>query len=592
MDDLEFKNDKQTDFTENKVTDNSSVKEQEAVNASPKDTIWQSYYARQEASQGNVQEQPAASATTGNSYVSGQGYQPQSTSQTQGSVGAYTTSGATTSYSKDAVSADTANSGAAATGSAYQQEQTSVSPSSTAYTSYTQNQYTPSQTNSAQNRQSYTSSSYGNTYGAGTQYTANPQQAAQQSSATRQVYQANTARTASGQYGGAQPPNNTGSGFSGYSSQPPYANSSSPKKPKKQKKTLRGVALVLVCLVAGFGGSVLGNNVSQKEVSTKVTSSIVASGISSETSKSASSISDIAAKAGVSVVSIITENLETNPFTGGQVVSGAGSGVIMSEDGYIITNNHVVEGAQTVSVSLSDGTQYPATIIGTDATSDIAVIKIDMTGLSAATFSDSSQISVGDFCMAIGNPMGVLSGTVTDGIISALDREITVQGNAMTLLQMSAAVSPGNSGGGLFNDNGDLIGIVNAKSSGDSSEGLGFAIPANTALEVATALIENGHVVGRPSIGISVVEVTDSRSVEGYSAPGVYVAEVSSGGAGEKAGLQKGDRIISVDGESVSETLDISKVLSQRSAGDTISVEISRNGEVLTVSVVLQDLNG
>lgn len=596
MDELEFKNNQQEDSVENsaenKGDDISSAPKASVADSQQRNTIWQSYYTKQEASQTSA-EQPSSTAS---SYVTPQSNRAEGSVQAQAPSNPYTV-GKNNSYYGTSTSANTTGPSATSGSVGYTESQSGTGTSTTAYGAYTQNQYAAPQqvsaaNNTTQGRQAYTASAYTNNYGTGAQNTSSVQP-----QTTQQVYSANSSASSSqktvGQWGGAQPPNNTtGNGYASYSSQPPYSNSAIPKKPKKAKKTLSGISLVLVCLIAGFGGGFLGTKISSKEVSTKVTSSVVASGISSGTSTGAKSISEIAAKAGQSVVSIITENLETNPFTGGQVVSGAGSGVIMSEDGYIITNNHVVDGAQSVSISLSDGTQYPATVIGTDAKTDMAVIKIDVTGLTPVTFSDSSEIHVGDFCMAIGNPMGVLSGTVTDGIISALDREITIDNTTMNLLQMSAAVSPGNSGGGLFNENGDLVGVVNAKSSGEGSEGLGFAIPANTALEVANSIIENGYVTGRPSIGISVVEVTEERSVQGYSTPGVYVADVSSGGAGEEAGLQKGDRIISVDGKSISETLDISKVLSEKVAGDTVSVEISRNGQTNTMSVVLQELKG
>lgn len=186
------------------------------------------------------------------------------------------------------------------------------------------------------------------------------------------------------------------------------------------------------------------------------------------------------------MVEVTTEAVTTNAFFGQYVQSGAGSGVIITEDGYIITNNHVVSGASQVTVRTSDGTEYPATVVGADSKTDIAVLKIEATGLTPAVVGDSDSLQVGEFTLAVGNPLGELGGTVTDGIISALDREVTVENQTMNLLQTNAAVSPGNSGGGLFNERGELIGIVNAKSSGQNAEGLGLRDPC-----------QHGHSGGR-----------------------------------------------------------------------------------------------
>ena len=185
-------------------------------------------------------------------------------------------------------------------------------------------------------------------------------------------------------------------------------------------------------------------------------------------------------------MAITTEQMvSTNTWFGGSYVqSGAGSGVIISQDGYIVTCAHVVSGANNITVQLADGTEYTATVVGQDSTSDVAVLKIEATGLTPAVIGDSDSLAVGETTIAVGNPLGTLSNTVTNGIVSALNREVTVQGNDMNLIQTSASISPGNSGGGLFNANGELIGIVNAKSSSSDAEGLGFAIPINTAMEM------------------------------------------------------------------------------------------------------------
>lgn len=370
----------------------------------------------------------------------------------------------------------------------------------------------------------------------------------------------------------------------------------SPRKKGGFGKAMGAIGLVVACAVAGFGGgyaavSTYGDGTAdQPSVSAPADDGTTPSGINTTDDMT---VSEISKKAGQSVVSITTENMVSDYFAGGRVVSGAGSGVIISKDGVIITNNHVVSGAQNITVTLPDGTEYPATVVGTDASTDIAVIKINATGLTPATVADSADISVGDFCIAIGNPMGTLGGTVTDGIVSALDREITIDGYTMNLLQMNAAVSPGNSGGGLFNNRGELIGIVNAKSSGDGAEGLGFAIPTNTAMQIAETIIENGYVV-RPGLGVSVFTAVTQEEAEaqGYAQPGLYIQDVNPGSAAEVAGMQLGDRVVEADGVSISSLNDLRGVLDSNKVGDTIDITVERGGTTLGLSVTLQEVTG
>ena len=265
--------------------------------------------------------------------------------------------------------------------------------------------------------------------------------------------------------------------------------------------------------------------------------------------------------------------------------------MIISEDGYILTNNHVIEGQSSIKVTTSDGQEYDATVVSTDDKTDIAVLKIEASGLTPAVIGDSDSLVVGETAVAVGNPLGELGGTVTDGIISALDREVTVEGKNMTLLQTSAAVSPGNSGGGLFNEKGELVGIVNAKSGGDNVEGIGFAVPINTAMEVAEQLIANGYVSGRPAMGIQVIAITDLQTAmqAGVSQLGVYVQSVDPGSAAEQAGLQVGDLFVSVDGTAVSTTSDVTAVLDEHQVGDVIEVQVVRDKQVLSLNVTLQE---
>ena len=251
----------------------------------------------------------------------------------------------------------------------------------------------------------------------------------------------------------------------------------------------------------------------------------------------------------------------------------------------------MIDGAQNIHVRLHNGDYYEAELVGTDSVSDIAVLKINATGLSYATLGDSSALVVGERCVAIGNPLGTLGGTVTDGIISAKDREITVEGETMVLLQTNAAVNPGNSGGGLFNMRGELIGIVNAKSSGDNVEGLGFAIPINTASPIIDDLINSGYVHGRFALGVSVLTIDNYQKAMYYGVEeyGTYIYQVESGSNAEKAGLKVGDLILKADGKEIETASDLQEVLDSKTAGDTLELEIDRDGETLTVTVTLME---
>ena len=382
-----------------------------------------------------------------------------------------------------------------------------------------------------------------------------------------------------------------------------------PEPPKKKKHHVNGgkvarsaVALVLAA-VMGFAGGYVGSQMNGSKV---VIQQVAPSGSSSSsgsdssiTSASASGSSltteQVADLVSPSVVVITTEQVVYSQWSWygqSQVESGAGSGVIISSDGYILTCAHVVSGASNITVSIGDK-DYPATLVGEDTTSDIAVVKVDATGLTPATVGNSDSLKVGESVMAVGNPLGELGGTVTSGIVSALNRSVSIQGsssvNTMSLIQMDASVSPGNSGGGLFNMNGELVGIVNAKSSDSDAEGLGFAIPVNDAVKVAQELLENGYVTGRPYLGISYFAVTDAQTAAqlGVNAYGVYIVEVVKGGPADKAGLQAGDRIVSVDGSEVATQSDLGTLMQDHKAGDTIEITVARGGQMQTVTVTL-----
>lgn len=362
------------------------------------------------------------------------------------------------------------------------------------------------------------------------------------------------------------------------------------------KKVLAGVlALVLVAAVS-FGGGFAGYLVASKNGGQTVMYQAASGGSATSTSSTGGSLSDVASAVTPSVVVVTTEQIVTdNYFWGGQqVLSGAGSGVILTTDGYIVTNYHVVEGAQQITVTLHDDSTYTATVVGSDQQSDIALLKIDATGLTPAVLGDSDSVQVGEVVIAVGNPMGTLGGTVTDGIVSALNRDISVEGNEMTLMQTSAAISPGNSGGGLFNTNGELIGIVNAKYSDEDAEGLGFAIPVNTMKTVVQDLLENGYVTGRPALGITVITVGDVQTAMQYgvSSLGVYVNSVDEGSGAEAAGMKAGDRIVSIGTQLVESTDDVTNALKAYNVGDVVEVQVDRGRELITLQVTLGEKTG
>lgn len=374
-----------------------------------------------------------------------------------------------------------------------------------------------------------------------------------------------------------------------------------PPKPLKKKHGKGGwIALLLVgCFLLGLAGSAAGTillnskwisnlTANQEESSSTSGSSLNTSNDSTTTPTSVTEVADATAN---SVVEITTESVTTGNFFQQQILTGAGSGVVITADGYIVTNNHVIEDSSKITVTLRDGTQHEAKLIGTDVQTDLAVIKIEATGLTPVVFGDSDDLKVGEQAIVIGNPLGQLGGSVTSGIISALDREITIDGQVMNLLQIDAAVNPGNSGGGLFNAKGELVGIINAKSSGEDVEGIGFAIPSNTAKKVSDELMKNGYVSGRASLGISVVQIDDAQTALMYRVDniGVYILSVNEGSAAEKAGLQAGDRIVTINDTEVMETADLTAVLSTLNVGDQVTLTISRSGKIGTATVTLQE---
>lgn len=288
-----------------------------------------------------------------------------------------------------------------------------------------------------------------------------------------------------------------------------------------------------------------------------------------------------------SVVEITTEKLVTGSYFNQYVESGAGSGVIIASEGYIVTNNHVIKDASSVKIRLTNGNEYTAELIGTDASTDIALLKIEPTEkLTVATLGSSSNLSVAEDVLVIGNPLGELGGSVTSGIISALARDITVDGESMSLIQTNAAVNPGNSGGGMFNLSGELVGIVNAKSVGTDIEGLGFAIPIDTAYEVVLQLMDYGYVKGRIDHGLELIDITDIFTAASYhvSAYGVYVYESKY-----SDDIKNGDRITSMNGTEITTSSDVKTALKDCNVGDSVDVTVARNGKLVNVKLTLHE---
>ena len=341
------------------------------------------------------------------------------------------------------------------------------------------------------------------------------------------------------------------------------------------------------------------------------------------------SVSEIAKKCRTSVVAIETESTVVyndyqsgyyNPFGGmfpgfgygygyGQgngrgnqreyKQTGAGSGIILSEDGYILTNNHVISGADKITVYVmpeEEGAEektYEATLIGSSESHDVAVLKIDAKGLNAATFGDSDQLEIGELAVAIGNPMGNVHGSVTAGIISAKEQELTIDDVTINAIQTDAAINPGNSGGALFDSYGNLIGIVYAKSSSVSIEGIGYAIPVNDVKDLIDQMINEPEKVQAQTkgsqimLGITIVDITEAMSKQ-YSMPvGVYIREVSEMSAAERAGLVKGDIIVAFDGETVTCADDLNAIKAKQTPGDTVEMKIDRNGKEMTIEIVI-----
>ena len=437
--------------------------------------------------------------------------------------------------------------------------------------------------------------------------------------------------------------NNGGYSYVNYYSDP---NGGDPNKKPKKKHTGLKVAAFVLAMVLVSGGSIgvyEGIRSSNADNSSSIVASSDSSAAESSTGDSSSSkksdssqswiqlastngsmsVADIVKKVTPSVVGVQStfsspngsNNNTMNGYggffgygsqgnNGSQGMTGVGTGIIMSKDGYIVTNAHVIYDdehgygeASSVQIQMSDEeTTYDARIVAYDKEADIAVLKIDADNLTAAEFGDSSSCEVGETVVAIGNPLGLqFQNTVTCGIISALDRKVTINDNTMTLIQTDTAINNGNSGGPLINSSGQVIGINSAKMSSTYSgeatvEGIGFAIPMSEAKSIVDDLINYGYVTGRPQLGISCQDVTEAVS-QAYNIPvGAYIFSVTAGGAADQAGLQPGDVITGIQDQTISTTEELNAVKNQYKAGDTITLTYVRAGETKKVDVTLAEV--
>ena len=365
----------------------------------------------------------------------------------------------------------------------------------------------------------------------------------------------------------------------------------------KQKGAIKIVALCLVCALLGGLAQPIYSSLSGGNETTIYTGDRTPTQVdtaSVDTSKELTT-AEIYAKYVNSCVGITVDIVSTNVF--GQTVTGAaaGSGFVITEDGYILTNYHVIDGANSIKVTFDNGKEYTATYVGGEEKNDIAVIKVDATGLTPVVIGKSSDMLVGEQVTTIGNPLGELTFSESTGIISALDRSIPMSdGRPMNMTHTACAINSGNSGGPLFNSHGEVIGIVSAKySSGSNSssasvEGLGFAIPMDDVASMVSDLVKNGYVTGKPIMGISVADVDES--VTSYGVPqGAIIRVVTPDLCGAKAGLQAGDIVTKIDNTDVTSASDLTSAIGNYKPGDKVTLTIFRSGETKTVEVTLEE---
>lgn len=365
------------------------------------------------------------------------------------------------------------------------------------------------------------------------------------------------------------------------------------KKPSFWHKTgVKITALLLACAVvggaAGYGSAALSKSGKTTIQQSNRTAQEVT--VKKVTGQALMSPAEVYASTVNSIVSINCSAVSTNIF--GQRVESAssGSGFVITQDGYIVTNHHVISGASSVTVTMYDGTEYPATVVGSDSDYDVAVLKIDATGLQPVTLGSSEDVNVGDTVLAIGNPLGELTFSMSQGIVSCCDRAINVDGTPFNMIQVDASINPGNSGGPLMNLYGEVVGIVSAKYSSYSDttvEGLGFAIPIGDVQAIITDIMENGQITNKPSFGITAGTMTQQMAAQYQidQTSGAFVYSVNKGGAGEKAGLKMGDVITKVDSTDITSMEDLTAAKKGHKAGDTVTVTYYRDGQTQTTEL-------
>ena len=379
--------------------------------------------------------------------------------------------------------------------------------------------------------------------------------------------------------------------YSSQEEQPAWEAATKKKKNSIWKKSgVKVTALLLACALvgggAGFGGAALARSVgvgggTAIHQSDRTVQEVTVKKVTGQTLMTPA---EVYASTVGSVVSINCSAVSTNIF--GQRVESAssGSGFVITQDGYIVTNHHVVASASSVKVTMYDGKEYSAAVVGSDSDYDVAVLKVETTGLQPVTLGNSADVNVGDTVLAIGNPLGELTFSMSQGIVSCCDRAINVSGTPFNMIQVDASINPGNSGGPLMNLYGEVVGIVSAKYSSYSNtavEGLGFAIPIGDVRAVITDIMENGQITSKPSMGIIAGTMTRQMAAQ-YQIDkdsGVFVYSVDKGGAGEKAGLRMGDVITKVDSMEITSMEDLTAAKKGHRAGDTVTVIYYRDGQ-------------
>ncbi len=391
-----------------------------------------------------------------------------------------------------------------------------------------------------------------------------------------------------------------------YQYQPPKTYTYEKPKKKKKKRVLKTIAITLCCIVVmgalGAGGILIGMNIQPKaeEPDPAENLTTIVEGLR-ETSKIQIAQIDTSKEmtpaevyaANVQSTVGITTSTNVNYWGFQTTTAASGSGFIISDDGYILTNHHVIEDSDSITVALYDGTAYDAKLIGFDESNDIAVLKVDAEGLPPVILGDSDNLNVGDSVIAIGNPLGELTFSLTVGYVSAMDRQVTLSSSVtMNLIQTDAAINSGNSGGALFNLYGEVIGVTNAKYSSSSSseasiDNIGFAIPMNSIRSIVESIIEKGY-VSKPYIGVTVGNVSSDYQLYGLP-QGAAIQSVTEGGPAALGGLAAGDIITSANGTQITSSDDLVKLVQRAAAGDVLNLTVYRQGETVALTVTVDE---